>query len=140
MIEERQRVIEEARTWLGTPYHTNAALRGIGVDCIRFIQRCYVESGVVPDFEIPLYPAQWALHQKSELLLEGLLRYSHEVGAPGPADVAVFQIGHCWGHSSIVVEWPVLIHANPPGNCRLDDARRNSTLLRLTPRFFSVWD
>ena len=138
--KEPQLVVNEAKTWLGTPYHSNADVKGAGVDCIRFIKRCYVNSGIVPDFDLPHYSPQWALHQNSELLVDGLLKYSNEIlGPPLPGDIAVFKIGKCWGHSSIVVEWPTLIHANPPGECRYVDALFSYPLARMKPRFFSVW-
>lgn len=137
---ERQAVVNMAKEWLGTPYHPNGDVKGAGVDCIRLIQRCFIDSNIITDFALPHYAPQWALHQTSELLIEGLLTYSHEIfELPQRGDVAVFRIGKCWGHSSIVVEWPVLIHANPPGSCRYVDALSNYPLARMTPRFFSVW-
>jgi cell wall-associated NlpC family hydrolase len=30
----REAVIAEARTWLGTPWHHQASLKGVGCDCI----------------------------------------------------------------------------------------------------------
>ena len=138
-VEERQMVVDEARTWLLTPYHSNADLKGAGVDCIRFIQRCFINAGLIGDFSIPHHSPQWALNQTSELLLEGLGLYAHEVEIPLPADVAIFKVGKCWGHSSLVVSWPKLIHANPPGSCRYDNVEINSILMRMTPRFFSIW-
>lgn len=36
----------EAREWIGTPYHHQAAIKGVGVDCIRFITTiCNIELG-----------------------------------------------------------------------------------------------
>lgn len=137
---QRQLIVAEARSWVGTPYRANADLKGAGVDCIRLIKRCYVDSGVVPEFDLPHYSPQWALHQTSELLIEGLLKYSHEIeGPPLSGDIAVFQIGKCWGHSSIVIEWPQLVHASPEAECRYVDAHMSWPLARMTPRFFSIW-
>lgn len=142
-VEGRAAILAEARSWLGTPYHGNAAIKGAGVDCIRFIQRCYVDAGVIAPFIIPQHPMQWALHQKLELLLEGILTYAREVEEPLPADVSLFKIGRCWGHSAIILDWPTVIHANPPGSCRYANVNQETefmTSMRKIPaRFFSVW-
>lgn len=34
MTATREQIIAEARTWLGTPWHHQARLKGVGVDCI----------------------------------------------------------------------------------------------------------
>ena len=31
----RARIVAEAMTWLGTPYHHRGKLKGIGVDCAQ---------------------------------------------------------------------------------------------------------
>ena len=135
-------MVSIAREWLGTPYHNNAEVKGAGVDCIRFIKGCYVNAGLIPDFELPHHSPQWALHRKLEMAMVGILRYGHEVGAPLPGDIAMFKIGLCWGHSSIVIDWPTIIHAMPPA-CRYSNAFVQSDLVKIStrdaPRFFSIW-
>lgn len=137
--EGRRLIVEQAKTWLGTPYHSNAAIRGAGIDCVRLIQRCYVDAGIMEEFEIPHYSPQWAIHQKLELALEGILKYSHEVEKGLPGDIALFKVGKCWGHASLVVEWPIIIHASGPWECRYEDVLKDITIRRMTPRFFSYW-
>lgn len=43
----RQAIVNEARAWIGTPFHHGQALRGIGCDCIGLI------SGVAARFDLP---------------------------------------------------------------------------------------
>jgi len=31
-------IIAEARSWIGTPYHHQAALKGVGYDCLGFVR------------------------------------------------------------------------------------------------------
>src|SRR5690349_11447583 len=38
----RARLLDEARTWLLTPWHHNARVRGAGVDCGQLLIACYV--------------------------------------------------------------------------------------------------
>jgi cell wall-associated NlpC family hydrolase len=38
---KRPDIVEEARSWLGTPYHHQAALKGVGCDCIGLLRGVY---------------------------------------------------------------------------------------------------
>lgn len=135
----RLRVIEEAASWLGTPYHTNGDVKGAGVDCGMILIRVYSDAGVIEAFDPRPYPAQWSFTQRTERYLDLIQGFAAEVEVPLPADVALFQVGHCWGHGAIVTSWPMLIHANPPGECREDNWRNNLSLRSRRPRFFSKW-
>lgn len=42
----RDAVLAEARQWIGTPFHHQAALRGIGCDCIGFVAGVARQIGV----------------------------------------------------------------------------------------------
>lgn len=47
-MDKRTEVIIEARRWIGTPYHHQAALRGVGVDCVGLIRGVGFAVGVLP--------------------------------------------------------------------------------------------
>jgi NlpC/P60 family putative phage cell wall peptidase len=34
----RQTIIAEARAWIGTPYHHQAARKGVGCDCLGLVR------------------------------------------------------------------------------------------------------
>jgi NlpC/P60 family putative phage cell wall peptidase len=34
----RNTIIAEARSWIGTPYHHQAALKGVGCDCLGLVR------------------------------------------------------------------------------------------------------
>lgn len=139
-LNERKKIVDEARSWLGTPYHGNADVKGAGVDCGMLLVRVFVDVGLVADFDPRPYPMQWSMHQSQERYLELVLKLAKEIsGPPLPGDVALFKFGKGWAHGSIVVNWPEIIHANPPGRCRRDDALANNVLRRMQPRFFSIW-
>ena len=142
--EERMAVVAEAQTWLGTPYISNGAVKGAGVDCGMLLVKVYGDLGLIEPFDPRPYPAQWALHQSAERFLETILHYAHEIeGPPLPGDVALFKFGKCWAHAAIVTKWPDIIHANPTVNsqarCRVANWEQNSQLRQRTPRFFSIW-
>ena len=123
----RSAVIAEAETWLKTPWHHNARVRGAGVDCGQHIIGSYIGAGLVEHFETGAYPADWMLHQAQERYLEWVERYLDPVDAPLPGDVAAWRYGHCFSHGAIVVEWPLIIHAyRPEGMVVYGDATKGA--------------
>lgn len=69
----RTRIAEQARLWIGTPYHNQAALMGVGCDCVGILQGIWLSLvGPLPA-EVPPYSDQWHHHQKESLLLDMLI-------------------------------------------------------------------
>src|SRR5271156_2258434 len=98
---ERQRVVNVARSWVGTPYHTAARVKGQGADCITFVSGVFEEAGLVPRIPIPYYPHDWHLHKSVERYLEGLLKYTREIqGPPKSGDIALWKFGRCFSHGA----------------------------------------
>lgn len=146
--EQRARVVEIARSWLGTNYHHAARIKGVGVDCAQIIAAVYEEAGLVPKIAIPPYPAQWHLNRGGQRYLETVLQYAHEIeGPPQPGDVVLWQFGHTFSHGAIVVAWPQVIHAFLGAKVTLEDAQAAQWLRfvgegdgRPRPRkFLSYW-
>jgi cell wall-associated NlpC family hydrolase len=55
----RQQVVEAARGWIGTPFHHQARLKGVGVDCAGLVIGVARELGLVaPEFDVGGYPRQ----------------------------------------------------------------------------------
>ena len=139
-LEARQLVVQEAMTWVGTPYISNGNLKVIGVDCAMIMVMIFSNTGLIEFFDPRPYPPQWAIHQKTERYLETILKFAGEIeGDPQPGDLVLCQFGHCWAHGALVVGWPTVIHANPPGNCRIDNYVENYSLRKRKVRFFSYW-
>lgn len=148
-LEERARVVAVAHSWLRTPYHHNAKIKGVGIDCLTLLAAIYEEAGIIDKIPIPKYSHQWHLHHSEELYLEGLLQYTHEVENPLPGDIVVWKIGRCFSHGAIVVNWPTIIHAYAGRNCTLENAfadwlhyvgENTSECGKLRERkFFSYW-
>lgn len=138
---ERQKVVAEARTWIGTPYISNGCVKGAGVDCGMLLIAVYSAVRVIDWFDPRPYPAQWALHQRAERYLMEVERWGCEVETPLMGDTVLFKFGHCWAHGAIISDWPHIIHANPTVNyfapCREEDTSQNSMLMHREKRFFS---
>ncbi len=107
----RLAVVAEAMTWLRTPYHHNARVKGAGVDCGQFIIAAFVGAGLVPDFDTGDYSADWMMHRSEERYLSFVERHLNRCEQPLPGDVAVWRFGHCFSHGAVVVDWPRVLHA-----------------------------
>jgi len=62
-------VTKEALTWLGTPYHHAARVKGAGADCGQFPAAVFEAAGLIPPLEIEYYPCDWHLHRDDERYL-----------------------------------------------------------------------
>lgn len=108
----RAAVVEEAASWIGTPFHHAARLKGVGVDCLMLLAEVYERAGVCARrIEPPFYVPDWHLHRDAERYLEGLLRYTREIASPEPGDIALFRFGRTFSHGAIVTAWPRVVHA-----------------------------
>jgi cell wall-associated NlpC family hydrolase len=149
--EARQRIVEEAQTWVGTPYIDCQMVKGRrgGVDCAMLLVGVYGNVGLIPkDFDPRPYPAQWHINKNEEKYLGHIFPFAKEVPgppqrAPRPGDVVMFKISLAFAHGGIVTDWPNIIHANG-GPTVPEDISKNTTgkrALALMPqRFFSLWN
>ena len=145
--EQRQKVVSEAQSWIGTPYVPNAAIKGKrgGVDCARFPLAVYQAVGLVPkDFDPPHYSPQWHIHRSEEKYMETVLRYAKEIAAPPlPGDFVLFKIALAFAHGAIVIKWPHVIHAVANAMVVPEDVSKNTTgkraLWLVEKHFFSLW-
>lgn len=78
------RVIAAARSWLGTPYHDQASLKGVGCDCLGLARGVWREVVGPEPFPIPPYSRDWGESGPREVLAEGARRMMVEVS---PEDV-----------------------------------------------------
>jgi NlpC/P60 family putative phage cell wall peptidase len=108
----RAAVVREAESWIGTPFHHAARVKGAGIDCLMLLAEICERAGVAPHIDPPFYVPDWHLHRDAERYLEGLTRYATEIpGPPRPGDIALFRFGRTFSHGAIVIEWPRVIHA-----------------------------
>ncbi len=153
--ERRLTIVSEAKTWLGTPYHHEARVKGVGVDCAQLLLAVYSAPGVglIPEIAVAHYPRDWHMHRSAERYMAIVREHAREIeGPPQPGDVVLWRFGRCFSHGAIVIAWPIVIHAYLDAECRLEDAERARWLTvlgqgesaalgaRIRPRkFFSFW-
>lgn len=112
MTPRQQAIIDSAMTWLGTPYHHRACVKGAGVDCAQIIKAVFVEAGLIETFEEGDYPPDWMQHRSEERYLSFVTDRADQVDTPLPGDVALYKVGRCFAHGAIVIDWPLIIHAS----------------------------
>jgi len=113
MSEWRARAIIEAQSWIGTPFHHGADLKGIGVDCGQLVFAVYRNIGVLADEKFPSYDPRWMLASENSFL-EDLFRARFDLAeAPQPGDAMLFRAGRNYCHLGIVTtpEPLKIIHA-----------------------------
>lgn len=102
-MSRRAQVVQEARSWLGTPYHHQAAIKGAGVDCAMLLVCVYKAAGLVPaDLDPRPYSPDWHMHRGEELFLGWLERCGERVDLPRAGDVAVWRFGRTYSHGAVV--------------------------------------
>jgi cell wall-associated NlpC family hydrolase len=134
----RGAVLQEANTWLATPYHHQGRIKGAGVDCAMLLIEVYHQCGLIPDIDPTPYPPDWHFHRDEERYLGWVKQYAKPVDVPQLGDIAVFQFGRCVSHGAIVVAWPTIIHSYLHEGCVLADATQGQMAGRLRG-FYSLF-
>ena len=97
-MTQRKAIVKAARGWLGTPYHHQASLKGVGSDCLGLIRGIWRELyGPEPE-TMPAYTQDWGSATGSETLIEAACRHLvtlADVSGAEPGDVLVFRMRDC---------------------------------------------
>lgn len=164
----RERIVEEAKTWAGTPYHDHAGVKGAGVDCAFFpLRLCQAFDRAPVDFKVPYYsPQQW-LNSKSQIdkhklrvedrtmfnIVSSLAktelrtRWSEDPVSgvrlvdrePLPADFVLYRVAASWTHLAFIVTWPEFVLHPVIRRGVIGSHGLNEGFWQRTPhRFFSI--
>ena len=136
----RAALVAEARSWLGTPWHHRARIKGVGVDCAQFVIGVYAGAGLIEPIETGEYPRDWHIHRDQERFIGFVLPMSREVepSQVKPGDLALCKIGRVFSHGVIILDWPVGIHAAVnEGAVVLCDLERDVGLIAGPRRYFT---
>lgn len=138
--EEREAVVKEALTWLNTPYHHEARVKGAGVDCGMLVAEVFERTGLIIHVDVEHYNFDWHMHRSAEVYLSHMTKYMKRVERqPLPGDVVLFKYGRCISHGGIVIKWPQIIHAYfSAKSVVLDDASKGELKARFAGTY-SYW-
>lgn len=109
-----EKVLAEARAWLGTPYRHQASRKHVGCDCLGLLRGIWraLYDGHEPE-ALPAYSGDWDLVEKREDLLMAAARHLVPAREMKPACVLVFR----WQdhlpakHLAILSQPQTIIHA-----------------------------
>jgi cell wall-associated NlpC family hydrolase len=117
-------IVNEAREWIGTPYHIGGRVKGVGCDCATFILQVMVNVGVFTNERLNQYSPNWWLHTSEERYKFAVLRHARKIvnaicrGTQDikPGNIILAKVGgsKVLNHGAIVVEWPNVIHSIHP--------------------------
>ncbi|MEL6915575.1 MAG: NlpC/P60 family protein [Pseudomonadota bacterium] len=89
----RDRIVHAARLWIGTPYHHQASLRGVGADCLGLVRGVWRDVCGAEPGAIPPYSPDWSEAAREERLWEAARAHLVEVDRPPTAgDVVLFRM------------------------------------------------
>jgi cell wall-associated NlpC family hydrolase len=113
--QERERLIAEAKEWLGTPYHTMGRVKQGGCDCGTFLLGVLENTKLLPHVDLPYYPEDIACHCAVPRYLMKIEEHCNPVPMDNvkPGDIIVFQfpgskVPH---HASFIFDENYMIHA-----------------------------
>lgn len=108
-------VVAAARGWIGTPYHDQASLRGVGADCLGLVRGVWRELLGPEPTGVPAYTRDWGEVGARERLRDGALRWLIEIAPAqiGPGSVVLFRMrgGAIAKHCGIVTGGGGFVHA-----------------------------
>ena len=125
----REALLNEARSWLDTPFRENSAVKGKqgGVECRHFLHECHVVGGATERIEIPVKPVEvvrhWHEHHALSLIMDWLNDPSNsgrvvrvdEEDAPMVGDITIIETKRAAHHVGLWCGHEVLHAAIPAG-------------------------
>ena len=109
----RERILAEARSWIGTPWHHAQMAKGPtgGVDCGMLLIAVFSAIGIASDIDPGRYPPDWHLHREDDRMRRIVESYAKPVENPKPGDVALYKYGLTTSHAAIIENEEMIIHA-----------------------------
>lgn len=142
----RQEVIDEAYSWVGTPYMHRQRVKGYdgGCDCIQFLIGMAISLDIYPGDTktvVEYYSPQWHLHRGDPLLLNGIRELGlieKPIKECRPGDLLAFQYARAVSHLGIIVKSRKIVHALYGQTKKVTEDRLTADLLKRARHCFEV--
>jgi cell wall-associated NlpC family hydrolase len=140
--QQRQAIVAEAKTWLGTPYRGWSCAKGAGTDCGQFLYGLFRNTGHLPVLDLPTdYNLQVAQHAASTEYIDIVADHMREIPEheAQAGDVVVYKLGLAYAHAALILEWPgLLIHCMSHGGVKYTSGRTPPSFRRAQRKFFTL--
>ena len=108
MAATREQVVRAAREWLGTPWHHQGRVKGVGVDCVGVV------IGVARDLGLSTFDVTGYARRPAEgEVASGCWQHLAPVAAAFPGDVLLFEVDGQPQHLGFATDIG-LLHAYAP--------------------------
>jgi len=111
----RQRIIDEALSWVGTPYQHQCSTKNAGCDCLGLVRGIWRKLYGSEPVTLPPYTPDWAEVGGEETLRDASDHYLDpiELTMARPGDVLLFrmQAGVPAKHMAVLIEPDLIVHA-----------------------------
>ena len=141
----RNAIVEQARSWIGTPYMMCGRVKGVGVNCAQLLYGVAKDASVLPEDapEPRFLTPQFAMHVKQEKLVDYITSYGGVETTEDKVkngDVILFKTGMVCGHAAIIVDWDhkLVVHSIAPQGCHTASIHEGR-LARYQRRYFTLW-
>ena len=139
---QRAAIVQEAKSWIGTPYRGWSCLKGMGVDCGQLVYGVYRNCGLLPMVDIPKdYCLLPGVHSSRSILEDLFLPHFREIteAEVRPGDPVLYKTAlrvatntPGFAHAVIVIRWPdYVLHC-----CTAHGDAGKSPFFKLCPRRF----
>lgn len=113
-VTNRAAIIAEAKRWVGTPFLHQAAVKGVGCDCLGLVRGVW-QTVSKASISLAPYAQNWAEKGGSEILHDGLLAHGVKIdpSQSRPGDVVLFRFraDYPCSHVGLIMPNAKLIHA-----------------------------
>lgn len=140
--EQKQLANQACHEWSGTRHVNRIAVKGEGVDCVRFVAEILVAAGIIERPEFPRYDERLGVLRKHNIIEDILLQHLHaERIEPADGaqfgDIVVCSVGRQTNHVGIIAGDDLAMwHAPAKGSVGpanwIEWMPRTQSLVRLT--------
>ena len=113
--DARARIVALARGWIGTPYHHQASVKGVGTDCLGLVRGIWRELDGTDTHGPSTYTRDWSEVTGEETLLDAarahLVEISPADAAPGDILIFRYRASLVAKHAGLVATSTTFIHA-----------------------------